>query len=558
MTKARIEGCQMPRSFELKWTKLRSLGVFALAIATAGSVQAQVNIGTQLDQETAREIEALDDEANVRQEGPGVVTDPLNRRPLPAAGGATVLLRSVSFEPTSAFLSDAELDAIKANYLNRRVDFAALSTLVRDVNDLYAEKGVVTAAAILSPQDLSTGNLTVRLIEGQLGVVAVVGERLTSTEFITDRIRLTQGSTVDIPTASQDISYFNQTNRAQLRLLLQPGASLGLTDLVFGVTEPKPRTFQFDFDNNGPESTGVIGASLSFRSYGNLGMDDTLLVYLTGSEASRAGTIRFDLPVTTSGTRLAFSGTLSSYDVVGGPTVELDVTGASKSFSANLTQPVFADERWLIEATAGASRSQSETSAADVPVVDSETTRFSTGFRLSASRDSWRANMSAQAIFATYDDQILSTEQDYTILAGSLDGAYRFENGMSLLGRGAWQSAQDDLLPGDLLISIGGATTVRGYPADGVAGDSGIYANFELHKPFEIADQNFSGYALFDWGKVFSTFPAVTTLASIGVGASYSFEDYGRLDLSVAFPVVDAVSDQSEATLSATYSVIRH
>lgn len=548
----------MLRSVELRWAKLPSLGVLALAVAAAGPAAAQVNIGTQLDQETAREIDALDAEANVRQDGPGVVTDPLNRRPLPPSGGATVLLRTVNFEPASAFLSDAELDAIKANYLNRRVDFAALSTLVRDVNDLYAEKGVVTAAAILSPQDLSTGNLTVRLIEGQLGVVAVVGERLTKTEFITDRIRLTQGSTVDIPTASQDISYFNQTNRAQLRLLLQPGASLGLTDLVFGVTEPKPRTFQFDIDNNGPESTGVIGASLSMRSYGNLGMDDTLLVYLTGSEASRSGTIRFDLPVTTSGTRLAFSGTLSSYDVVGGPTAELDVTGASKSFTGSLTQPVYADERWLLEATASALRSQSETSAADVPVVESETTRLSTGFRLSASRDNWRANMRTQAILATFDDQILDTSEDYIIVAGAFDGAYRFENGMSLIGRGAWQSAQDDLLPGDLLFSIGGATTVRGYPADGVAGDSGIYANFELHKSFEVAGQTFNGYALLDWGKVFSTFPTDTTLASIGIGASYSFEEYGRLDLSVAFPVEDAVSDQTEATLSATYSIIRH
>ena len=63
---------------------------------------------------------------------------------------------------------------IAAKYRGERVDFRKISELVRDVNDLYAEKGVVTAAAILPPQQLASGNLQIQLIEGRLGAAAIV------------------------------------------------------------------------------------------------------------------------------------------------------------------------------------------------------------------------------------------------------------------------------------------------------------------------------------------------------------------------------------------------
>ena len=112
-------------------------------------------------------------------------------------------------------------------------------------------------------------------------------------------------------------------------------------------------------------------------------------------------------------------------------------------------------------------------------------------------------------------------------------------------------------MPGELLFQIGGPTTVRGYPSDGVAGDDGFYVNLELHKPFKVQDKTINGFAFLDAGEVYSSFPKVTTLVSAGVGASYAFNKNSRFDLVVGVPLKKTLANQSKATLSATLTLSR-
>lgn len=541
----------------LRHVTLAAMLAFSVSGLSSVPAFAQVGISARIEAESARRLKAEEDAAQVRQTGPGVITDPLNRRDLPPPGGPTLKLESVSFSPASAFLSEAELDAIKARYVGRTVDFAQLSELVRDVNDLYAEKGVVTAAAILGPQDLDGGNLVITLVEGQLGVVAFAGDHQTKTKFITDRVRMARGTTVDVPTAARDIAFFNQTNRAQLRLLLQPGAAFGLTDLVYGVTEPAPHQLQFFLDSNGVASTGKLRGSVLYRRYGMLGIDDTFLLYVEKSRGSQSVTVRADAPFTPIGTRLAFSGTASRYSVVSGPTVALDLSGKARSASVTLTQPLIATDRFVLQATASAFKGSSWSYSAGVPLVDVRTTKRAAGFLIGTYGDNWTFDSQIQTVSATVNDRIATSSTRYSVLTGSFDGTYRFNNGMALIGRGAWQSTNEVLLPGELLFQIGGPTTVRGYPSDGVAGDSGFYANLELHKAFTVKDKQVNGFAFLDVGEVYSSFPAVTSLASIGIGASYAFSERGRFDLVVGVPIKKTLANQSNATLSATLTLSR-
>jgi len=55
---------------------------------------------------------------------------------------------------------------------------------------------------------------------------------------------------------------------------------------------------------------------------------------------------------------------------------------------------------------------------------------------------------------ATVDDKIAASSIRYSFLTGSFDGTYRFNNGMALIGRGAWQSTNEVLLPGELLLGL--------------------------------------------------------------------------------------------------------
>src|SRR5690606_16865992 len=115
----------------------------------------QGNIQSKIAEQSRRMLETRDAESSVKQEGPAVVSDPLNRRELPPAGGPTVALKSIDFEPASAFLSDAELEASAVKYRSHHVDFSRIFAWVRDVYDLYAVTDEGTAAEILPYEHLN-------------------------------------------------------------------------------------------------------------------------------------------------------------------------------------------------------------------------------------------------------------------------------------------------------------------------------------------------------------------------------------------------------------------
>ena len=518
-----------------------------LTTALAGHAYAQTgDLSERIAQQQRERIEKLNEEAARKQTGDPVIADPAERRKLPPKGGPMVKLNSVTFEPSSAFLTEDELNAIKSKYLGKRVDFSEISELVRDVNDLYAEKGIVTAAAVLPPQKLSDGDLKVQLVEGQLGKVALVGGNTIRNGYIFKQVKLADGTTVDVPTAAKDLNFFNKTNQAQLRMLLRPGAAFGVTDIVLGITEPKERELQVFLDNEGTKSTGELEGSAFYRHYGVLGIDDTFSVYGTYAEGSKSGTARYDVPISPWGTRLTLGYTQSQTKVVDGPTAVLDIGGDAMSGTASLSQAVFADQNWFLQATGAAFLGDNNSDASGVPLVDSRTVKYAPGFMLQYTSDNFSLTNQSQVVFARVEDNLAVTTDDYLVGTGTLNMVYRFpDERTALLATGSWQYTSESLLPGNLLFQIGGPTTVRGYPSDGIAGDSGYYANFELHHTVG-ENRQIDLFSFIDFGSVFSTFPQQQNLLSVGMGMNVNFNKNLSMEFTVAGPVLQTMSDQSE------------
>ena len=521
-------------------------GVVAAAPAPAGNAASTaVQQNLQQLQQTNKET------APPKVQGNVIVTSPLSRAGLPKAGGPRFLLKSVTFSPPSVFLSQAELDAITSRYIGMKVDFSQISALVREVNDLYAKKGIVTASAILPPQTLKGGALKVELVEGRVGAVQIDGVHRTRDQYIFDRVHFSKQGVVDVPTAARDITWFNKTNEAQLRLLLQPGASFGLTNLSLGITEPKENTLQFFVDNQGVPSTGVLEYGAYYRGYDFLGDDDNLTVYATDSGGSLAGTISYDVPITTSGTRIAGSYTRSSIVVVDGPDALLHVTGKSQAASLTLSQPLIANSNWSVLASLAGVYGTSNSDAGAVPLVDSTTTKEVLGLSINYTDTGRSFSFAPQLIFAHEDDHIAGTGAAFTLGAGTVSAAYSLGKDWSVNASGAFQISNTQLLPGDLLFQYAVASSVRGSEADSVAGDSGYYAQLELHHTLPGPVTGLDGFVFTDVGQVFSTFPAVTTLASVGTGLSWTITDKATASLSVGVPVVQAIDGQPAATVYA-------
>jgi hemolysin activation/secretion protein len=539
---------------------LRLIAAFSGVAACIGSVtpaNAQADPAQSVLQQIEQRAGEADRAASPDQQGAPVIADAAPRAELPPPGGPTVLLKQVRFQPASAFLSEAELNAIAERYIGKRVDFSQIANLVRDVNDIYAERGIVTASAILPQQELGDGVLTVQLVEGQMGAVGLLGDRRTKDDFILDRVRLTRGvNVVDVPAAAEDILRFNATHRAQLRMLLQPGASFGLTDIVLGVTEPPPQLLQFTVDNMGVESTGEFQANAIFRQYGALGIDDSLMLSGAVSQGSVAGTISYDLPIGRYGTRLSLGHTQSMINVIGGPSAGLDVTGASQATTATITNPLYVDENWTAQGVVTASYGLSSSAIADVPIVDSETSKIAAGVTVAYSGDWGMISVQPQLLYAGAHERVTDEWRNIFLFVGSASAYFRLNDDFSVVARGNWQVTDADLLPGDLLFQIGGPSTVRGYPSSGVAGDDGYFGQVEVHWASPTVE-SLDLFGFVDFGQVFSTFPASQTLVSSGVGVSYAPSERVNLEATVAVPILDTMPGQDVAVYGRMTSTIR-
>lgn len=523
---------------------------FMLVLAAgsmAGPVLAQV-LPQTLENEAARQQREIERQtAPRRQRGPGVVAPAPGPRLEFPAGGATVLLTRVEFDE-SRFLSPAELDAVRTRYLGRQVDLAAIGRLVQEVNDLYAAKGQITASAVLPPQKLDGGVLKVKLVEGRVGKVGIGGAVQTWPWYVRSQVPLAEGDVVDAPALNRQVSIFNRLNELQIRAQLAAGASFGLTDVELGLTEPARNTAQISFDNQGVLSTGRYQGTLFLRHHNLLGIDDKIVLYGSRARGSLLGSGSYTIPISPWGTRLGVSYTRSTYHIIRGTIRELRPEGLSENGSLTLSQPIYATDAILLQATGALGRGRSRSKLLDVSTVDTDYLRTQAGATLSVNLPNLSHSTSVNWSQITHDDTLAGTRRHYTIWTGNSASLWRISDNVygSLVGAG--QYTTESQLPGDQIYQIGGPTTVRGYPIGIAFGNSGFYGQAELHyslpEPLKL-----ESFVFLDHGQTFLNGGAVTRATSIGAGLIWRPLDWASLEGGIGRPLQRVSAAQRDVEL---------
>jgi hemolysin activation/secretion protein len=513
----------------------------------AGPALAQV-LPQTLENEAARQQREIERQtAPQRQRGPGVVAPAPGPRLEFPAGGATVLLTRVEFDD-SRFLSPAELDTIRERYLGKTVDLAAIGRLVQEVNDLYAAKGQITASAVLPPQKLDGGVLKVKLVEGRVGKVSIGGAIQTWPWYVRSQVPITEGEVVDAPALNREVSIFNRLNELQIRAQLAAGASFGLTDVELGLTEPPRNTAQISFDNQGVLTTGRYQGTLFLRHHNLLGIDDKLILYGSRSRGSVLGSGSYTIPISPWGTRLGVTYTRSAYRIVGGPIRELHPEGISESGSLTLSQPIFATDTILLQATGALGRGRGRSKLLDISTVDTNYIRSQAGATLTVNLPNLTHSTSVNWSQVAHDDTLAGTRRNYTIWTGNTASLWRISDNIYGSFVGAGQYTTESQLPGDQIYQIGGPTTVRGYPIGSAFGNSGFYGQAELHyslpEPLKL-----ESFVFLDHGQTYLNGGAATRATSVGAGLIWRPLEWASLEGGVGRPLQRVSAAQRDVEL---------
>jgi hemolysin activation/secretion protein len=467
-------------------------------------------------------------------------------------GGPTFVLTSVTFSP-SAFLSEAELAAIAAPYVGRPVDFSQIQALINAVNARYSEMGIVTASASLPPQDIEGGVLQVELIEGKVGAVSMEGVA-RSNDYLSRRIRLEPGEVVDVRRLGGTVSTQNRIGDAKVRTILQPGTEFGQTDVTLSVTEPARNSLDIFADNHGSRTVGRYQLGALFQHYGLLGIDDRIKLYGVWAEGNVAGNASYTFGIAPTGARVGLSYSRSQIRIIDGAFSVLNVTGSSQGGGINLAQPVFASGPWLGIVNVGGTVTNSITLQGGIAVTDNLTWKGSAGVTLNYYGERLAFSVSPYYARSHTDLRTVGTTQDVHFFAGSASLTALLPGDLVLQGSGSWQVASQLLVTGDQLFQIGGPSTIRGYDPDAAAGGSGYYASLELHRGVD-AIEGLDLFTFVDFGQVFSTSPARTSLAGAGAGFSYTFRERATLEVSLAGPIGQRLPGQPDFTVFGRFIV---
>ncbi len=520
------------------------LGLAASCIVPARAQIPSINPGV-IQNDVDRQRRQLEQQsAPPKLNGPAVIGGEREKSQLLKPGGPKFRLHKVEFD-ASKFITPAELDEIAKKYVGKNVDIASLLQLVADINAIYTERGIVTGIATLPEQDAKGGIVRVKLTEGRLQKTTIEGNKQTRPDYILQRVKEPEGEVLDVPKLNRDVIWFNRTNDVQIKALLQPGTSFGLTDLQFAVIEPPVDTLQLFTDNQGAENTGRWEGGAFYKRHGLFGVDDRLTFYGVRSDGNLNGNVAYSIPVNPWGGRAGVSYTEGKIKIIQGPFVALDVTGRSSQAAVNFSQPVWVTQNWLVLLNAAETEGKTVSRFATVAVTQDHYDKATAGLSVTNSGNTYSITVSPAVNYIAWQDHVLGNNRAFNTYTGSMfatsaAGPANFSTNVLA----SWQYTQEKLLPGDQIFSIGGPTTVRGYPSNSASGDSGYYFNAELHYNWSQWLRGFDTYIFTDWGAVYSTFPGITELGSVGVGFSWTYASFMTFEANYATPLKMAVSTQ--------------
>ena len=526
--------------------------VFAAAVLAAAPAVAQQILPRAADPGATQQRQI--DEDRRRQELERLrrkpSTEPLIRQEeaapaAPKAGPEALrfLVREIRFTP-SELLTAEELEAIAREFRGRQLTLAELQGVADRVNALYKAKGIVTAQAVIPPQDVSEGIVEVRLVEGRVGKINVEGNASTREGYVTSRLALKPADLIDLKRLERAMLRYNRTNDTQMRAELKPGTVFGTTDLYLMLTEPARQELQLSLDNFGTPSTGRNRAGLNYLNRSLIGYRDQLTASVNQSSGHYGIALGYSVPFNIWGGRLSYAYYDDETQIKHGPLQTLNITGTSTAHLFSARQPLIVEDRVQFDLLAGAKKRTSSNWVDTVFLQRTDTADQNLGGELQViAGGNWFGSFTR----AWGHAEVLS-RSNYRIDRGALRYGRDLPAGLSLHASYTWQGSPQNLLPSSEQFFIGGEGSVRGYDLGTFSGDRGHAISVELHHPIAASpagEGTWSGYQVTgfffaDYGKVFPFRPpntglrAYEQLSSVGwgVNAALGKHVYGRVTLA--------------------------
>jgi hemolysin activation/secretion protein len=471
------------------------------------------------------------------------------------ASGPTLQVNAFKLTGNTAIGSD-ELLPLLADLQNRTVSLGEIQAGVARITQLYRQKGYPLARAYLPAQEIDGGVVSVAVLEGQYGQIKLNNHsRVRDFALRAPLSALEPGEAVRAAPLERSLLELQQTPGVAIQSTLQPGTTVGATDLVVDVNSAPLLSGQVDLDNYGNRFTGEyrLGGTLNLAS--PLGIGDQASVRVMGSdEDQHYYRAAYQLPIGPWSTQVGVAYSDMDYQLAKDFN-DLDAKGNARIASVFVQQPLIRSRQFSLNAQLqydhkhlrddidlydSQSKKQSRvvTASLDGNLRDTLLGGGVTAFSLAWSEGSLNLDGAFDKFF---DGLTAKTAGRFQKVNPSVVRLQRLSDRFSLYGQVQGQWANGNLDSSEK-ISLGGATGVRAYPQGEASGDQGYVANLELR--YALTEQ-WNLLTFVDHGAVrlnkdtWASGENHRSLSATGVGANWSLSGW-RLSTVAAWRLGNA------------------
>ena len=399
-----------------------------------------------------------------------------------------VFVNSVEVAP-SEILTKEEINKLVQPIVGKNVFIEDIQKVIDSINNLYAEKGFVTARAFLPEQTVENGNIYIALTESKIGSITVEQNRWTKDGYITSRLPQKEGELFDIVELEKDVLDFNRYNEGvKLTANLKAGEKPGTTDIELVADENFPFHIMGIMDNAGRYNTGSIRGGAMIYADSLFGHRDRMSLGSYFSRGAQSPFFDYNFPVNKHDGRVGFMFSSTFADVKYGPLVPLKIGSNAYQYSLYYTQPLVRKPGFELKAYGGLNYKRARTFS-DIGILDdwlgSTDNITSAEVALMLRKDTkygiWYLNQDAYYSFPIFNSD---RDNNYFKYSGSIVRLHDFSHGIIGQLRSNYQ-----IVPGDKRIpyldqmQTGGLATVRGYSEGMMIGKNGYFISGELMFP---------------------------------------------------------------------------
>jgi len=490
----------------------------------------------------------------------------------------TVVLTDVRFEGAVSVPVEV-LEALAARYIGHEIPLGAVFQLAEEVTAEYRRRGLVLSRAVVGPQRIEDGVVTIQILEGYIGGVTIEGEAGGYRSYLERYMApVTASRPTDGAVLSRALLLARDLKGVDVRSVVTPSpALLAAADLSL-VVERRPFEAYVAIDNRGSRWLGPV------QIYGGAIFNDTLglgerlsATVVAAPDDNELGfvALSYEQPLGGSGLRVNAFGSYARTRP-GDELRDLGLEGESTTLGAGLDYPILRSRAMNVigRSVFTARDSQSSNDLID-PVFDDKVRTLSA--ELLGNYADASGGFSSARVALTQGLNVFGATEDRDPDKSRATGSAQFtrfnielshvrplSQGFMIQVAAAAQASTSSLLASEEF-GLGGPSFGRAFDGSEVTGDEGVAGKVEVFRTFRGAGlASIEPYVFYEAGVVrqIDPLPGETrreSLGSAGIGVRVALNDTVGGSLEYAEPFERDIASRNDRdgrvffSLSATF-----